>query len=47
MRFLVVGDRNNYRIDSISLYDAWLCAKRELKYGITGNREVITIKTLN
>ena len=44
MYFNVIGNINRYRIHAKDLYDAWKCALIELKYGITGNTSIKTVK---
>ena len=46
MNFLVIGDIRNYTLKAENIKKAWDCALTELKFGVTRNSRVVTIKQL-
>lgn len=42
-KYLVIGDKNQYVIESQNINEAWYCAEAEIKYGETGNTKIINI----
>lgn len=39
-KFIVVGDKCRYELESLDMRNALSCAEKELKYGYTGNTQV-------
>jgi len=42
-KYIVVGDKNAYIMETATIQDAWEYAEKELKFGMTGNTKVTTI----
>jgi len=42
-KYLVIGDKSAYTMDTKDCQTAWECAEKELKYGVSGNSKVITV----
>jgi hypothetical protein len=42
-KFIVIGNKNAYIMESTDIRTAWDCAEKELKYGYSGNIKVETV----
>lgn len=44
MWYKVVGNNTEYKLHAKNKYDAWWCAISEIKYGLSNNTAIFTIK---
>jgi len=42
-KYIVVGDKNAYIMETATIQDAWEYAEKELKFGVTGNTKIMEI----